>query len=128
MVCLPKSVDNNRTSAAVMAATSTARPAQMSRPCRLVGSSSVSSSTDQASSGSSPGGGGTWVVSASAPCSDAAVSSVLTEVTLGPPTGVVQAVFWGQRVPQFGYTLVAVLVSMSQSSCTASQALPVERG
>ena len=87
VVCLPKSVDTNRSSAAVMATTSTARPAHMSRPCRLVGISSVSSSTDQASSGSSPGGGGTWVVSASAPCSDAAVSSVLMEVTLGPLTG-----------------------------------------
>ncbi|MCW2662203.1 MAG: hypothetical protein JWP83_3355 [Mycobacterium sp.] len=77
VVCLPKSVDTNRTSAAVTATTSTARPAHMSRPCRFVGISSVSSSTDQASSGSSPGGGGTAVVSASAPCSDAAVSSVL---------------------------------------------------
>src|SRR4029077_8714642 len=77
--CLPKSVDTNRTSAAVMATTSTTRPAHMSRPWRLVGISSLSSSTDQANPGSPPGGGGggTWVVSASAPCSDAAVSFVL---------------------------------------------------
>src|SRR5271166_3447073 len=85
-VCLPKSVDTNRTSAAVMATTSTARPAHMSRPCRFVDISSVSSSTDQAKSGSSTAGGGTTVVSASAPWSDPAVSSVLMAVTLGPLT------------------------------------------
>ena len=88
--CLPKSVDTNRSSAAVMATTSAARPAQTIRPCQLVGISLVSSSTDHASPGSLLGGGGTWAVSASAPCSDAAVSSVLTGVTLRPLTRAVQ--------------------------------------
>jgi hypothetical protein len=79
-----KSVDTSRTSAVVTATTSAARAVHMSRPCLLGWPKSVSSSAlDQARSGSSAAGGGTKIVSASAPCSDAAVSSLLIGVTLG---------------------------------------------